>query len=101
LGRCVTSIPSRNVEAIRRLFRIGHNRAVAIELQLSIFSGCTAPVVRNAVDEERELVNTSWGLVFSTYGADAFRDELCNVENESRVDADAKLFKFAQHGTSE
>jgi putative SOS response-associated peptidase YedK len=54
---------SRNVEAIRRLFRIAHNRTTAIEPQPAIFPGWTAPVIRKAEDGERELVPMSWGFV--------------------------------------
>lgn len=37
---------TRNVEAIRSLFRIAHNRATAIEPQPAIFPGWTALVRR-------------------------------------------------------
>jgi hypothetical protein len=44
---------TRNLEAIRRLLRVLHNRAVAIKPQPAIFPGYTAPVVRNAADGGR------------------------------------------------
>lgn len=55
---------TRNVEAIRRLFRISDNRATRIDPQPAIFPGWTAPVIRRAEDGERELVQMSWGFVF-------------------------------------
>ena len=54
---------TRNVEAIRRLFRISDNRASRIEPQPAIFPGWTAPVIRKADDGERELLPMSWGFV--------------------------------------
>ena len=54
---------TRNVEAIRSLFRVPHNRSGEIKPQTSIFPGYTAPVIRCAEDGERELVHKSWGFV--------------------------------------
>lgn len=54
---------TRNIEAIRRLFRIAHNRAPEINPQPAIFPGWTAPVIRKAEDGERELLPISWGFV--------------------------------------
>ncbi len=54
---------TRSREAILRLFRIADNRAGEIKPQPSIFPAYTAPVVRKAVDGERELVPMSWGFV--------------------------------------
>ena len=54
---------TRNVEAIRRLFRISDNRASRIDPQPAIFPGWTAPVIRKAEDGERELLPMSWGFV--------------------------------------
>jgi putative SOS response-associated peptidase YedK len=54
---------TRNVEAIRRLFRVPHNRAGEIKPLPAIFPAYTAPVVRRAADGERELVAMSWGFV--------------------------------------
>jgi putative SOS response-associated peptidase YedK len=60
---------TRNVEAIRRLFRISHNRAPAsIDPLPAIFPGHMAPVVRRAEDGERELVMISWGFVLPQNG---------------------------------
>jgi hypothetical protein len=50
---------TRNVEAIRRLFRISDNRANRIDPQPAIFPGWTAPVIRKAEDCERELLPNS------------------------------------------
>lgn len=53
-----------NHEAMLRLFRVSHNRATQLDLPLqAIFPGWAAPVVRNAADNERELVSMSWGFV--------------------------------------
>jgi putative SOS response-associated peptidase YedK len=53
---------TRNVEAIRRLFRISDNRTSRIDPQPAIFPGWTAPVIRKAEDGKRELVamNSGW-----------------------------------------
>jgi putative SOS response-associated peptidase YedK len=72
---------TRNVEAIRRLFRIADNRATRIEPQPSIFPGYTAPVVRKAADGERELVNMSWGFVFKSADGKAWR-RVTNVRDD-------------------
>jgi putative SOS response-associated peptidase YedK len=53
---------TRNRDAIIRLFRVPHNRAVAVEPLPSIFPGYQAPIVRNTDDGERELVMMSWGF---------------------------------------
>ena len=54
---------TRTPEAVRRLFRVQHNRASAFEPQNAIFPGYQAPIIRNAADGERELVNATWGFV--------------------------------------
>ena len=54
---------TRNVEAIRRLFRVPHNRAPDVVPQRAIFPGWAAHVIRKAEDGERELVPMSWGFV--------------------------------------
>jgi putative SOS response-associated peptidase YedK len=59
---------TRNVEAIRRLFRVPHNRAGEIKPLLAIFPAYTAPVVRRADDGECELVAMSWGFVLLQTG---------------------------------
>lgn len=59
---------TRNVEAIRRLFRVSSNRAAAVEPRDAIFPGHAAPVVRKADDGERELVELSWGFVLPQAG---------------------------------
>ena len=59
---------TRNVEAIRQLFRIGHNRACAVESLPAIFPGHTAPVVRPTADGERELLPMGWGFVLPQQG---------------------------------
>lgn len=52
-----------NRDAIIRLFRVGHNRAAALDPLSAIFPGHVAPVVRTAEDGDRELVIMSWGFV--------------------------------------
>jgi len=54
---------TRNVEAIRRLFRVSHNRAAAFDPLPAIFPGYRAPIVRQADDGERELVMLNWGFM--------------------------------------
>jgi putative SOS response-associated peptidase YedK len=55
-------------EAVLRLFRIGHNRAVTFEAKDAIFPGHLAPVVRATPDGERELGLMSWGFVLPQAG---------------------------------
>lgn len=52
---------TRNVEAIRPLFRISHNRAVQLDPLPAIFPGNFAPIVRE-VEGERELMTMPWGF---------------------------------------
>lgn len=59
---------TKNVEAIRRLFRISPNRAAHIEPSAAIFPGHTAGVIRLSDDGERELVSMSWGFVLPQAG---------------------------------
>ena len=59
---------TRAREAMLRLFRVSDNRAAALEPQAAIFPGYVAPVVRNAEDGERELVNLNWGFVLLQKG---------------------------------
>jgi putative SOS response-associated peptidase YedK len=55
-------------EAVLRLFRVGHNRAAVFEPKDAIFPGQRAPVVPQAEDGERELVELSWGFVLLREG---------------------------------
>lgn len=59
---------TKNKEAITRLFRVGHNRAVEVGPLPAIFPGHTAPVVRQAADGDLELVPMSWGFVLPQAG---------------------------------
>jgi putative SOS response-associated peptidase YedK len=59
---------TRDREAIRRLFRVSHNRTVAFEPMNAIFPNYNASVVRGAADGERELVMMSWGFVLLQQG---------------------------------
>lgn len=59
---------TRNADAIARLFRIPHNRAVQFEPMPAVFPGWQAPVVRRCDDGERELVLLSWGFVLPQPG---------------------------------
>jgi len=49
-------------QAIRQLFRVSSNRAMAFEPTPAIFPANDAPVVRLAEDGDRELVLSSWGF---------------------------------------
>ncbi|MEQ1719019.1 MAG: hypothetical protein ABL907_24045 [Hyphomicrobium sp.] len=46
---------TRNVEAVRRLFRVPHNRSFDFKPFDSVFPGRTAPVIRQLADGDREL----------------------------------------------
>jgi putative SOS response-associated peptidase YedK len=59
---------TRDREAIRRLFRVSHNRAAAFEPMNAIFPNYNAPIVREAPDGEREIVLMSWGFVLLQTG---------------------------------
>ena len=54
---------TRNVDAIRALFRVPHNRATLFDPLPAIFPGHAAPVIRSTDDDERELIMMSWGFV--------------------------------------
>ena len=54
--------------AMLRLFRVGDNRAAAVEPKTAIFPGYVAPIVRKAEDGERELINLNWGFVLQQKG---------------------------------
>ena len=54
---------TKSHEAVRNLFRVGHNRTTPFEPMPAIFPGWNAPIVRRAGDGERELVQMSWGFV--------------------------------------
>jgi putative SOS response-associated peptidase YedK len=59
---------TRAREAMLRLFRVGDNRAAAVEPTPAIFPGYVAPIVRRAEDGERELVKLNWGFVLLQNG---------------------------------
>jgi putative SOS response-associated peptidase YedK len=59
---------TRSREAMLRLFRVGDNRAAAVTPKPAIFPGYLAPIVRQAADGERELVNLNWGFVLLQKG---------------------------------
>ncbi len=74
---------TRAREAVLRLFRVGANRAGAIEARDASFPGHTAPIVRVAADGEREVVDMSWGFVLPQQGraprrVTNFRDDNIN-----------------------
>lgn len=64
---------TRAPEAIRRLFKVSHNRCADFDPKPAIFPGNDAPVVRIAEDGERELVIMSWGFVLPQQGKAAKR----------------------------
>lgn len=57
-----------NRQAIIRLFRVVDNRAAHFEPKDAIFPGHSAPVVRISADNERQLVNMSWGFILPVSG---------------------------------
>ena len=59
---------TRSREAMLRLFRVGDNRAAAVEPKPGDLPGYVAPIVRKAADGERELVNLNWGFVLLQKG---------------------------------
>lgn len=59
---------TRNVDAIRRLFKISHNRITSIEPQPAIFPGWNGCVIRKADDGELDFVTMSWGFVLLQAG---------------------------------
>jgi putative SOS response-associated peptidase YedK len=116
---------TRNVEAIRRLFRISDNRASRIDTQPAIFPGWTAPVIRKAEDGEREMLPMSWGFVLlqpgkaprrvtnvrddkiltSKFWRPSFEQRRCLVPASSYCEPDsgkpAKWHSFAVNGDEE
>jgi putative SOS response-associated peptidase YedK len=50
------------------MFAVGHNRTVDVPLFPGIFPNYVAPVVRQAADGDRELVNMNWGFVLPQPG---------------------------------
>jgi putative SOS response-associated peptidase YedK len=50
---------SRVAKAVRRQFRISHNRSANFHPQPAIFPGYNAPIIRKAADDEHELVTVS------------------------------------------
>ena len=71
---------TRAPEAVRRLFRVPHNRSGEIKPQTAIFPAYDAPVVRPTADGERELVTMSWGFVLLQAGKAPRR--VTNVRDE-------------------
>jgi putative SOS response-associated peptidase YedK len=49
--------------AVARKFMLSDNRMAAFEPLAAIFPGHTAPIIKQSVDGERELVMRSWGFV--------------------------------------
>jgi putative SOS response-associated peptidase YedK len=59
---------NKNKESVAKMFGVGHNRTVDIPLFPGIFPNYVAPVVREAADGDRELVNMNWGFVLPQPG---------------------------------
>ena len=59
---------NKNKESVAKTFGVGHNRTLDIPLFPGIFPNYVAPVVRQAADGERELVNMNWGFVLPQPG---------------------------------
>ena len=68
LVMCNSYSVTKSHEAVRQMFRAGHNRATPYEPMPAIFPGWSAPTVRRAADGERELVQMSWGFVLLQEG---------------------------------
>lgn len=85
---------TKNVEAVRRLFRVSHNRAASFEPLPAIFPGHTAPVVRVASDGEREIVPMSWGFVLPQPGKAPRR--VTNTRNDKVLDSRFWLQSFRE-----
>jgi putative SOS response-associated peptidase YedK len=54
---------NKNRDAVAQFFRVSHNRAAAYEPLDAIFPGHMAPIVKQSVDGERELLMRSWGFI--------------------------------------
>ena len=54
---------TKSRDAVGKLFKVSDNRLPLFDWADAIFPGNTAPIIRNASDGERELVNQSWGFV--------------------------------------
>ena len=65
MSMCNLYSMTSNREMLIRLFKVGDNRAAAIEPKPAIFPGHDAPVIRSAQDGERELIAPSWGFVLN------------------------------------
>jgi putative SOS response-associated peptidase YedK len=78
--------------AIRDLFRAMHDRAGNLPLLPGIFPDQTAPIVRNDIDGERELVMARWGYA----GAAAIRARAGDEHPQSRQPALAGMAGPAQ-----
>lgn len=74
---------TRAPDAVRRLFRVAHNRCTAFEPVRAIFPGHLAPVVRKAPDGEREITMLSWGFVLPQDGRAAKR--VTNVRDDKAL----------------
>ena len=59
------------------MFNVGHNRSIDIPLLPGIFPNYNAPVVRQASDGERELININWGFVLPQPGKAPRRVTTC------------------------
>jgi putative SOS response-associated peptidase YedK len=59
---------NKNKESVAKMFGVGHNRTVDVPLFPGIFPNYVAPVVRQAADGDRELVNMNWGFVLPQPG---------------------------------
>lgn len=109
LSMCNLYSMTRNVEAIRHMFRVSHNRSAPIDPLPAIFPGHVAPVIRQSDDGERELSLMPWGFVLlqkdkaprhvtnvrddkartSTFWRDSFEKRRCLVPASSFCDPTA------------
>jgi putative SOS response-associated peptidase YedK len=59
---------NKSRDMVARFFRVSHNRAASFEPVPAIFPRHMAPVVRQTVDKEREIVMMSWGFMLLQNG---------------------------------
>ena len=59
---------NKNKDSVAKMFGVGHNRTLDVPLFPGIFPNYVAPVVRQAADGDRELVNMNWGFVLPQPG---------------------------------
>jgi hypothetical protein len=67
------------------MFNVGHNRSIDILLLLGIFPNYNAPVVRQAADDDRELVNMNWFRAAATRQGATTRHQRTRRQGHDRL----------------